>query len=107
MREPETELEPVPDYADLYSRPFKMMPDETVLISCQACDDEDHGGMRDERGDAFLAAETDASELALPISFAPEDDACSLDSDASETTFTHAFYCACAKPCQTKVSWTP
>ena len=80
MREPETELEPVPDYADLYSRPFKMMPDETVLISCQACDDEDHGGMRDERGDAFLAAEIDASELALPIGSAQEDEAHSLDS---------------------------
>ena len=57
------------------------MPDETVLVSCHAHDGEDHGDMHDERGAAFVATETDTSELVRPISSAQEDETYSLGSD--------------------------
>ena len=60
-----------------------MMPDETALISFHAYDDEDLGDVRDERGDVFLATETNASEMALPIGLAQEDETCPLDPDGT------------------------
>ena len=71
----------MPDREELYSRPVKMMPGETVLTSCRDCDADEHGYTHDEHGDAFFAADADASELALPIGCAQEDNACSSDSD--------------------------
>ena len=78
MREPETELEPVPDYEVLCSMPVRMMPDEAALISFHTCDDEDRGDMRDDHGDVFLATEANASEMALPVSLAQDGDTYSL-----------------------------
>ena len=61
--------------------PVKMMPDETVLISCRTDNDNDRGDMHDDYGSIFLATKADTSEMALPIGAAQEDETYSLDYD--------------------------